>query len=439
MKRIPPSVAAATPCLFATWCSLICLAAFLTTVSASAAMDAQPTSEGLSPAEEWVVEQVSVGKIADLSEKFPDEEKEKRKLSGHFLEDLLIGSLPGVKPYRNRVLIRCAMIDNAIDLDGLLIPYQVMLEFCQFNSSVSFLRTIFATSVSFDSSSFEKEASFNSMKVGGSAFFHNTVFKGPVNFLWASIANNFEVDRAQFLNKKETVQFNGMKVGSYAVFKDAVFEGSVKLNYTDFALLDLSSAFWPKIAAQFQMHGMSYKYVRAVRDDEPKSHKALLKLADQSAYSADVYSNLEDFFLRQGYRDDADRAFIHGKHRERKQLSVWRPAWFGSMLLNLLVGYGRHPWQALIPCAVLVLIGCILFTDERMELQKKPERGDARRVYNRFWYSLGLFLPFVNLQTAELWKPKNRCSFLRNYVRVHILLGWILVPIALAALTGLIK
>src|SRR5437870_303777 len=102
---------------------------------------------------------------------------------------------------------------------------------------------------------------------------------------------------------------------------------------------------------------------------------------------------------------------------------MWRPAWFASMLLNLLVGYGRHPRQAIIPCAAFVLLGCLLFSGDKMELQKKPEKQDPRRMYNRFWYSLGVFLPFVNLQTAELWKPKTKYRFLRNYVRVHILLG----------------
>jgi hypothetical protein len=68
---------------------------------------------------------------------------------------------------------------------------------------------------------------------------------------------------------------------------------------------------------------------------------------------------------------------------------------------------------------------------------QKPE--DAPRVYNRFWYSLGLFLPFVDLQADKVWRPKADQTFLRNYMRVHILLGWILIPLVLAALTGLIK
>jgi hypothetical protein len=183
------------------------------------------------------------------------------------------------------------------------------------------------------------------------------------------------------------------------------------------------------------MQGMNYKYIRGAAGSEPESHKALITLADQSAYSADVYSNLEGFFLRQAYRADADRAFIAGKRRERREY-LHGINWLGSWLLDLLVGYGRRPWQAGIPCAVLVALGCVLFSPNKMEL-RNPD--DAPRVYSRFWYSLGLFLPFVDLQADKVWKPKADQTFLRNYMRVHILLGWILVPLVLAALTGLIK
>jgi len=65
--------------------------------------------------------------------------------------------------------------------------------------------------------------------------------------------------------------------------------------------------------------------------------------------------------------------------------------------------------------------------------------SEAPRVYSRFWYSFGLFLPFVDLQADRVWKPKADQTFLRDYMRVQMLLGWILIPIVLAALTGLIK
>jgi hypothetical protein len=280
----------------------------------------------------------------------------------------------------------------------------------------------------------EKDASFGGMKVGGYAVFSDAVFEGPVNFVGADVAGNFAAGKARFKNKEKDASFGAMKLGGHAFFNDAVFEGPVNFNYADFAWLDLSKTAWPKVAGKFHMQGMSYKYIRAA-PSEPESHIALLELADQSAYSADVYNHLEEFFLRQGYRDDADRAFIKGKRRERKEY-LHGLSWVGSCLLDWLVGYGRRPWQAGIPCAALVALGCVLFSPKKMEPQK-PE--DTPRVYSRFWYSLGLFLPFVDLQADKVWKPKADQTFLRNYMRVHIMLGWILVPLVLAAVTGLIK
>jgi hypothetical protein len=75
----------------------------------------------------------------------------------------------------------------------------------------------------------------------------------------------------------------------------------------------------------------------------------------------------KSFFKRQGYRADADRAFIAGKCRERKEYfhsGDWLP-WLGSWTLYLLVGYGRRPWQAGIACVVLVALGCVLFSPEK--------------------------------------------------------------------------
>ena len=280
----------------------------------------------------------------------------------------------------------------------------------------------------------ENEASFGGMKVGGYAVFNDAVFEGPVTFVGADVAGNFAAGKTKFQNKEKEASFGGMKLGGRTFFNDAAFEGPVTFNYADFAWLDLSKTVLPKVAAKFHMQGMSYKYIRAA-PNEPESHRALLELADRSAYSADVYNHLEEFFLRQGYRGDADRAFINGKRRERKE-NLHGLSWVGSCLLDWLVGYGRRPWQAGIPCAALIALGCVLFSPKKMEPQK-PD--DTPRVYSRFWYSLGLFLPFVDLQADKVWKPKADQTFLRNYMRVHIMLGWILVPLVLAALTGLIK
>jgi uncharacterized protein YjbI with pentapeptide repeats len=482
MKRIPLGVAAATPCLFETWCSAICLAAFLTTISASAAADAQTSAEGLSPAEQWVVAQATTGETADLSKQFPEEED--RQLSADFLETLLMGTRPDVKLHRHGVLIKGACIDEPIDLENAQIPCDVVLEHCQFNAGTDFSAS-FAGSISFENSAFKAIAIFYAMKVGGNASFENAVFEAPVHFDSANIARAFHAEgtkfqdkeegatftsikvgqaffidavfegpvtfvkadidgifgavNAKFRNKKGGTAFIAMKVGGNASFENAVFEAPVSFNFSEFVTLDLSNVSWPDV----YMQGMSYKYIRAA-PEELDSHKALLKLANQSAYSAEVYSKLEEFFLRQGYRGDADKVFIAGKRRERKEyfysafgssfgtsVGYWF-RWLGSWMLYLLVGYGRRPWQAGIACAVVIALGCVLFSPNKMEPQ-------TPRVYSRFWYSLNLFLPVVDLQAGKVWKPKADQTFLRNYMRVHILLGWILIPLVVAALTGLIK
>lgn len=353
----------------------------------------------------------------------------------------------------------------------------------------------------FQGAIFDGSLSFIGGKLGDTANFDNAVFKGSVDFSATDIARDFLAEGAQFVSQTQAVllsvkcgrkgvftgasfagvvtfedssfldlilgdtspsaasipkldlsrsvikrqlrirritvidlEAQSMHVDGPAEFKDVTVNRSVNLSYAEFITLDLSGSVWPKDSSRCRLLGMTYKYIGAA-SNEFDSHKRLLELVDRSSYTADAYGNLEQFFWRQGYRGDADRVFIAGKVRERKEYTAGIRR-LGSWILDWLVGYGRHPSNAGYFCAFFVGLGWILFPAKKMELRRSAETG---RVYSRFWYSLGLFLPFVDLQADKVWKPKKSCWFLRNYVRVHILLGWILIPILLAALTGLIK
>jgi hypothetical protein len=418
--------------------SIWLLASLLIASVATAIAEAQRTSQELSPTEKWVLEQMTAGEgeEIDLSKQFPEEKN--RTLSARFLEDLVTGRLTTIKLRHNSVRIREAIIDQPVNLRNAQTPFELWLHHCHFKSNVDCQHATFASALLFDDSTFDAAANFNGMKTGGSVFLNNAVFEGPVDFILADIGGNFHAIGAKFLNQKEEVKFGAMKVRAYGFFNNAVFNGRANFRYAEFAGLVLSNVSWPKIAGQIQFQGITYKFIRAVDGNEPQSHKALIKLANQSTETGDVYSNLEQFFLRQGYHEDADRAFIAGKRRERKE-SLHGLGWFASWSLDCLVGYGRHPAYAAGYCVIIIVIGCVLFSGKKMELQEKQKEGDPVRVYNRFWYSLSLFLPLVDLQAHTVWKPKNSHWILRNYTRVHTLLGWILIPFVLAALTGLIK
>ena len=72
-----------------------------------------------------------------------------------------------------------------------------------------------------------------------------------------------------------------------------------------------------------------------------------------------------------------------------------------------------------------------------MDLQD-PTKDTSYR-YSAFWYSLDLFLPFIDLQAESMWIPKKDYRLVLYYMRAHTLLGWILLPIGLAAFAGIIK
>jgi hypothetical protein len=75
-------------------------------------------------------------------------------------------------------------------------------------------------------------------------------------------------------------------------------------------------------AGALSLDGMSDKQIIAA-PQEPQSHKALLRLARQSAYSADVYSNLEAFFYtRVPQRCESDIHRGEATRTKRKSLRL---------------------------------------------------------------------------------------------------------------------
>jgi hypothetical protein len=81
-----------------------------------------------------------------------------------------------------------------------------------------------------------------------------------------------------------------------------------------------------------------------------------------------------------------------------------------------------------------------VFRKKNMQVTKawKESLEDNRALYyHSSWYSLDTFLPFIDLQTAKFWTLGSKRAWI--WIRVQIILGYFLVPIALLAVTGNIK
>jgi hypothetical protein len=69
--------------------------------------------------------------------------------------------------------------------------------------------------------------------------------------------------------------------------------------------------------------------------------------------------------------------------------------------------------------------------------QGQSQDGLGQHLFDRASYSLDLFLPVVNLHIDEDWQPNGLGREI--YAVVHSMVGWILAPLLLASLTGIIR
>jgi hypothetical protein len=163
---------------------------------------------------------------------------------------------------------------------------------------------------------------------------------------------------------------------------------------------------------------------------------SLLEFVNSSGFDPEIYLCLEKFFASQGKTDLADRTFMDRNERFEKV----RPkdlGWLTQKVAGWVAGYGRDPKRSLIPCLLVVLVGWFVFAD-KTKMQVTDENFKDRR-YNfwyAFWYSLDVFAPIIDLEAAKVWSPMPGQTFRWFFFRLERILGWLLVPIAIAAFTG---
>jgi len=231
---------------------------------------------------------------------------------------------------------------------------------------------------------------------------------------------------------------SSVQVSGRASLLNVTIDDEMDLRNARFLALDLNPAdpMFKGPDGKLRLEGMAYEQLFG---GQPDSLRNLLAWVGRSGYSANTYSRLEALLKAQGHTDDADTVYMKMKERERREVLRPQGHWLSllwSHFLRLLVGYGREPAFALAYSTILVIIGIVVFRPGRM-VGQKPE--SVHWPYNAFWYSIDLLTPFIDLQAASVWAPKNEFKHVRTYARIHRMLGWLLIPIGLLAVNGLVK
>ncbi len=153
-------------------------------------------------------------------------------------------------------------------------------------------------------------------------------------------------------------------------------------------------------------------------------------------YSQSAFQSLEAELTRQGEIPDAEDVFFAMHHANRAAAWTWNPATWPwgvfDFFQEYVLGYERSVLTPLVWALVFVICGTNLF--RRSGAMTPAGEGGKAPAFSAAWYSLELFLPVVDLGMAKSWRPANRS--LQAYARVQQIAGWVLVPVALAAATG---
>jgi uncharacterized protein YjbI with pentapeptide repeats len=443
------------------------------------------------PTEAYVLREVQAGRSVRF-----EKNSQERKLGGCFIKRLLTNAK--LKVPLHGLMIENAVIVGPVDVRNAEVSFQVALTWCTFLDDFNIMRAHFTKGLSLAGSSFgfgscpgKLDAEFAKIEPDfalNDCTFHNSdsFFNG------ISISQDWIIRRANFAkadftgatiggdlyaNKEQPTDpptqfhrdadFEFVKVKQEAVLTDITFDGFVSFGGAEFKNLAIEGSTFngnvnfkgtkidnfyfgkPTINQTLTIEDTTFQYM-APEDWDALESYAIKSNMDTNAktYNAQLYTNLEALFQRHGHSDDADAIYIAGKERERNEMHIvgpsgkkmnllWKP-W--SFIKDKLVGYGRHQEYLLWWVLVFLAIGNWVF--HREAGMKTKKREDARLYYGRysgFWYTLDLFLPIIGLGEAELWTPKDNRRWARFYKRIHIIAGALIIPIGLAAWTGIIK
>jgi hypothetical protein len=374
--------------------------------------------------------------------------------------------------------------DHDINMDHAVADGDVDIRDAQFGADVDFSALQVAGSLYVGGAHVNadgQQASFDHVKVGILAEFSNLELKGPLTLESAELnqlrlgrdmnlcnsctgirtAPSIDLEQAAIHGeltilglKVDNLYASGLDVRGRTILQGLQITSGADLRGARFQYLILANdVSWPNqnstAGSRTQLDGITISQIEVqdARNFDPAApayypatddlYKTLLKQwPDNAGYSARPYQQLETAFAAAGRSDLADLAYESMKDKERTSGHLSLVQEFGSAMLSLLVRYGREPIRALYASIGFIVLGWFIFRQRKSVDPKKPEDKDKK--FNPFWYSLDLFLPLSTLPDADIWAPKQDDRFRNIYARVHSLLGWILIPIGLAAITGLL-
>lgn len=350
----------------------------------------------------------------------------------------------------------------------------------RFDRPVSFTRVHVGGNADFFATEFSAPAQFESMHVHGHARFRPTtkpdtpptevapVFHADARFWGARIEGALECNGCVFEGRSD---FATVSVAGYLDFVTSRFERDLTLAQSRLSTLRLGSGETEAVFAddaRVNLKGCTYTALDG-------SWKNLLTRLEP--FDRQPYSELERVLRQAGHEREAGEVYLTRRRREGKQaIRDLRQRGLANRLTALaqvlshgvqwgVFRYGVRPFRLFVGTALIVALGAWVFSQPGAVVERdapaaqrpagrrapEPPAAPARDYTTQplsaaesFGYSLRLFIPIVELPVGARWLPSPLARAGRTrltveaYASVHRLAGAILVPLGVAALTGLL-
>jgi hypothetical protein len=329
-----------------------------------------------------------------------------------------------------------------------------------------------------------KRVSWRGASFGGNLEFLDAIFQGEVNLNGTQCQGAGRFDRAKF-NGLRKADFAYAYFGINLVLSDAIFacpvdctmmrverglhlggatfNSDIALNRATVGVLSLARGVRLK-AGRVDLRGFEFRSLLG----EVKTAEAFVRAQDPALFSREPYLQLERFYKSVGDEVEAKRTHYQGRKDLRDNAKSARGAanwslWanVGDFFLKYLTGYGVRTWRLLFYIGFFLIVGTCVFwsadsvrpgnlattdpitatkANEGNVAPSRSEKSSAEQVWrplNPFAYSLDLFLPVVNLRYDEMWTPVG--DWRAAFALLHSMAGWLLVPLLVASLAGIVR
>lgn len=197
---------------------------------------AHETSNIYTEAEEFVLQQVAIGEVADF------QTKKTNGLDARFLEHLLTGQLSGVRVSHEGVRISHAVINGRLALAGSQIAYATWLNDCEFKDDVDISGSHIRGSLSLGRSTFNGDVDLDSLQVDGYLVLEGAAFKGSFDLGGSVIAEGLEGSAAAFVGDgQEATQFDSIREENGIRLEGVIFKHPLSFDGAESQFLWLGS------------------------------------------------------------------------------------------------------------------------------------------------------------------------------------------------------